>query len=322
MTPRLATLALAALLAARTAAAPTLPPDPFDGLWKAYDKAAGPHYQVMTTKTHQAMKIQGLDVKQEQSQTFYIRLTPQDKVDGNWVVAWRVVGAKVEIDVAGQKTVYDSTDPKAANGALAGTFDALLKTDLMFHVNPRTFEVVKVEGRDELVRQMGGANPAAVGVFWNVLSEDAIKQQFGPGLEFYPAPDRRTGKDWADGRKWTRSSTIELGPLGTFKTKNACAWGKDDRVAIEATQEYVAPAPGRNAGLPFAVKTGELEGKSQGPCYAKFDRARGRFKEVRVGMTAKGTLTIDVGGTESTVELEQTQEVTVTTHDRNPLDGK
>src|SRR5215213_2267354 len=56
---RFGLLALAAgLAAAPAAAAPKLAPDPFDGVvWTAYDKAAGPHYQVQTSKSTQAMKV-------------------------------------------------------------------------------------------------------------------------------------------------------------------------------------------------------------------------------------------------------------------------
>jgi hypothetical protein len=321
---RVAFLALAAGLAAAPAgAAPALTPDPFDGVvWKAYDKAAGPHYQVQTTKTTNAMKVQGLDVKQDQTQTLFVRLTPGAMADGNWVVTRRVVGIKTEMDVAGNRTVYDSTDPKAAKGPLAPALEALMKVDLTFHINPRTFAVVKVEGRDELAKQLGGANPLAAGMFQGVLSDDAVKQMLDPHLAAFPSAARRAGKTWAEARKWTHDSAVDLGPMGALRVKSTYTWNKDDRVAFESTQEYAPPTPAAKGGLPFTIKAGQLDGKTVGECYAQFDRTRGRFKQVRTGMAIKGSLTMDIAGAETTVDLDQTSESTTTTHDRNPLEGK
>ena len=321
---RVAILALAAgLVVAPAAAAPKLAPDPFDGVvWKAYDKAADPHYQVATTKTTSAMKVQGLDVKQEQSQTFYVRLTPGDMVDGNWVVTRRVVGIKTEMDIAGNKTVYDSTDPKVAKGPLAPAFEALMKVDLTFHINPKTFAVVKIEGRDELAKQFGAANPPAGGLVQAVWSDGAVKQMLDPVLAAFPSAARRAGKTWAEARKWAHESAVDLGPMGALRVKSTYTWTKDDRVAIESTQEYAPPAPAAKGGLPFTIKAGQLDGKTTGECYAQFDRTRGRFKQIRMGMAIKGTLTMDIAGAETTVDMDMTQESTTTTHDRNPLEGK
>ena len=321
---RVAILALAAgLAAAPAAAAPKLAPDPFEGIvWKAYDKAAGPHYQVVAIKTKQTIKVQGLDVGQTNTQTFYLRLTPDDKVDGNWVVTLRTVGVKMALDIAGSPMKYDSTDAKAVPNALAGPCQALMKVDLALHIDPRTFAIVKVDGREELAKQLGAANPQMAGALQTVLGDAAIKAMIAPGLSAFPSAERRTGKVWADGRQWTHDNLTDLGPLGGYRHRNNYTWKPDDRVTIESALDYAPPAGPAAGGAPFRVKRGEIEGKSTGESFAKFDRARGRFQEIRTGLNLKGILTIDIGGAESTVQLEQTQDTTITTHDRNPLEGK
>src|SRR5579871_6860853 len=81
--------------------------------WKAFDKKVNPeYYQTLETTTNQTMKVMSMEVKQVQSQTFYIKWTPQDPdAKGNWVVKQRIVDVKMDIDIGGNKIAYDSTAP-------------------------------------------------------------------------------------------------------------------------------------------------------------------------------------------------------------------
>src|SRR5947208_15522791 len=123
--------------------------------WKAFDKGAGPFYEVQTTATLQNMKVMGQDVKQEQKQTFYIKWTPGDKdANGNWVVTQQFLAIKMEIDIGGNKISYDSTLPNQPKSPLSDLFDGLLTAELKFHVSPADLSVRKIDGVEELLKKL------------------------------------------------------------------------------------------------------------------------------------------------------------------------
>ena len=60
-------------------------------VWKGFDEINKPFWQEQKTETHQTMKIQGMEVVQKQSQTFYIKWTPLAKDNnGNYKVEQKV----------------------------------------------------------------------------------------------------------------------------------------------------------------------------------------------------------------------------------------
>ena len=60
-----------------------------------------PFFQEMTTKTIQNIKVQGLDVGQNQEQTFYFKFLPQTQAADKWIVQQTIEGVKMKIDIAG-----------------------------------------------------------------------------------------------------------------------------------------------------------------------------------------------------------------------------
>lgn len=75
-----------------------------------------PFYQEMTTKTTQNIKVQGLDVGQNQEQTFYFKFEPIKQEGDAWVVKQTIDGVKMKIDIAGSPVSYDSTNEAAPGG--------------------------------------------------------------------------------------------------------------------------------------------------------------------------------------------------------------
>src|SRR5213078_1535953 len=87
-----------------------------------------PFYQEMTTKTIQNIKVQGLDVGQNQEQTFYFKFEPLKQEGDKWIVTQTIEAVKMKIDIAGSPVSYDSATETAAGGtntALSEFFKAL-----------------------------------------------------------------------------------------------------------------------------------------------------------------------------------------------------
>ena len=73
----------------------------------------------------------------------------------------------------------------------------------------------------------------------------------------------------------------------------------------------------KRGGLPFAIKKANLESaKSQGKIL--FDAQRGRIVEADASLRLVGSLVIEVGNMETTVELDQEQINRVRTMDKLP----
>src|SRR6185369_5500498 len=68
--------------------------------WKGFEKGKS-FYQEMTTKTVQKMKVQGQDVTQTQTQTFWIKWDTTDVTDKTYVVKQTIVGVKMDIEIGG-----------------------------------------------------------------------------------------------------------------------------------------------------------------------------------------------------------------------------
>src|SRR5262249_9366555 len=105
-------------------AAPPAAGDKVELKWKfAKDK---PFYQEMTTKTSQEMKVMGMDVKQQQEQTFYFSwaFKEEDKEKNTTTVVQKIEGVKLRIDIAGNPISFDSTATTTAANPLVDFFKA------------------------------------------------------------------------------------------------------------------------------------------------------------------------------------------------------
>src|SRR5262249_21274118 len=86
---------------------PLAPPEGVLLKWRfGHDK---PFFQTQTTVTKQTMKVMGQEVKQDQTQTYFMQWTPLglDR-DGNYRVKQKIVGVVSEMDIGGNKITFDS----------------------------------------------------------------------------------------------------------------------------------------------------------------------------------------------------------------------
>src|SRR5262249_46542312 len=139
-----------------------------------------------------------------------------------------------------------------------------------------------------------------------ILSEEALKQMADPTFGIQP------GKPVAKGDSWTRTSTLSLGPIGSYKGDYKYTYeGQDDKnkdlakIKIDTTLTYQPPTD-TGEGLPFRIKTADLKSKNAKGT-ALFDVKKGRLERSEQSLELEGTLDIEIGGMSTKVDLKQTQ---------------
>jgi hypothetical protein len=294
-------------------------PDRPDGQllkFTAFDVGARPFYQEVMTETNQLMKLMGQEVRQIQKQTFYIKWTPKARDrEGNFVVTQEIVAVKMDLDIGGNKIVYDSTLAQQPQNPMADFFRALLQQKLTYTVSP-TLKIQKIEGWDDFLNGVAAKNPAMKQMLQVLINEQALGQMVEP--TWFAVPIKAVNP----GESWTRQSKIGLGVIGNYETTHRFTYqGQDasrlDKIKIVADLKYTAPVQGQG-GLPFVIKRANLASKgSTGE--ARFDRAKGRIDSSTMTMKLEGDVSIEVGGMVTDIFLTQEQVSTTRTYDANPL---
>jgi hypothetical protein len=272
-------------------------------------------YQEVTTETRQTMKVMGNNVAQTQKQVFLFSFTPQRREGDGWVVREVIEGVKAEIDVGGTKIAYDSTKEEAGDNPLAGFFKALVGTDFTLVLDGNT-KVVRVEGVEALAHKLAAGNPQAGPAPALTLGEDTFKEL--ATQTFLSLPGREVNK----GDSWTRQGTLDMGPLGryTLPYEYTCAGteGKFVKFRVDNSGFKYEGAQGNAANpLPFKVRQANLKSKKSGGLIV-FDTAKGRVDNSEMVLELEGSLSIEIAGQVSEIELSQAQKTTVLTTDTNP----
>jgi len=280
-------------------------------------------YQKMTTSTDQNIKVMGLDVTQKQDQTFYFKWTPIAEKDGKWEIKQEIEGVQMKIDIAGNPVSFDSTQenpPGGTNTALAEFFKALKGSAFTLTFDPKTMKVVKVDGRDEFLKKLATANTQLEPLLKKILSEDALKEMADPVFGVLPTGSKKAGDTWE------ATSKLNLGPIGSYANKYVYTLkgpepnNKDlEVINVATTLTYTAPTDSDPA-LPFKIKSSTLQTKEkQDPGKIVFNMAKGRLESADIKLQVSGSLTIEIGGNTTQVELTQTQTTTMNTSDKSLL---
>src|SRR5262249_3054780 len=82
--------------------------------------------------------------------------------------------------------------------------------------------------------------------------------------------------------------------------------------------EYIAPDPKGQPQLPFKITKANLNSK-KATGFILFDPKEGRVVSSEMDLDLEGTLTIEIGGTETKVDLKQSQKTTVRTLKDSPI---
>lgn len=308
---------LVALVVLAGSAIPALGQDTVDMKWK-FEKDK-PFYQTMTTETKQSMKVMGMDISQNQTQTFIFSWTPkeQDK-DKNWIITQKIEGVRMAIEIGGNKIEYDSSQPPAAGNPLADFFKALIGSEFKLTISP-AMKVVKIEGRDDFIKKLVAANQQMEPLLKQILSEEALKEMTDPA--FAAVPDKPVKK----GDSWTKESKLNMGPIGSYDTKyNYTYEGKDgklDKIKVTTDLKYVPPTAATAGVLPFQIVSADLKSKDASGTIL-FNSELGRLESTDMTLKLEGKLSIAIGGMNTDVDLSQTQKTTVKTTSENPIGKK
>jgi hypothetical protein len=276
-----------------------------------------PFYQKTITETTQKMTVGGNEVAQTQKQTFLFRWVPVRQLpDRSWVVKQKIQEVQVDIELTGNKIRYDSTKPDG-NNPLASFLDALVGSELTLTISPRK-KVTKVEGRDALLEKFVKANPACKGLLEVLLSESSLAQMAEP--LFAPLP----GKSVKKGERWAEESKVDMGGVGSCAILSSYVFEGPDRsdktlgrIAVTQKLTYRAAAPGAGGALPFKVVGTDFK-KSEGSGTIWVHLKKGRIERSKSAVRLTGKMTIDIGGMNTDIDIDQTQQVTITTFDVLP----
>ncbi len=280
-------------------------------------------YQKMTTTTEQTMKVMNNDVKQTQKQTFYFSWTPVEQKGDAWTIKQKIEGVAMDIDIGGSKIQYDSTKESTATNPLGEFFKALVGAEFTITLDMKKVEVTKVEGRDKFLGDLVKANPQMKQLLDQILSEKALKEMAEP--TFAVVPDKAVAK----GDTWTKTSTLDMGPIGKYENKYTYTYeGKDekdkklDKIKVDTQLTYKEPGDVAGVGgLPFKIKSADLK-STNAIGSVLFDEAKGRVDKSNSKMELSGKLSIEIGGQTTTVDLSQTQTTDVESSDTNPIPAK
>ncbi len=283
-----------------------------------------PFYQEMTTTTEQNMKVMNSDVNQKQSQTFWFSWTPtgQDK-DGNWTLKQKIEGVKMSINIGGNPIEYDSTKDTAGSNPLSDFFKNLVGSEFTLTVDKDTLKVKDISGRSEFIKKLAAANPQMEPLLNQILSDQALKEMADPTFAAVPNKEVKKGDAAAT---WTRDSKLNMGPIGRYENSYKYTYdGKDekqkglDRIKVDTTLKYIPTeeAQGTANPLPFKIKSANLTSSDAGGTIL-FNEDKGRIESSDLSLTLKGQLSIEIGGTTTTVDLNQKQNTTVKTTDTLP----
>ena len=219
--------------------------DTVDLKWK-FEKGKT-FYQEMTTKTEQNMTVMGMKINQTQTQTFYFSWTPKEQKDDNWIITQKIEGVKMDIQVGGNPITFDSTKETPANNPLSEFFKALVGSEFTLTLSPKN-EVTDIKGKDEFLQKLIKANQQMEPLLKQILSDEALKQMADPAFSVVP------NKPVKKGDTWEKNATLNMGPIGTYKTTYKYTYeGKDeknpklDKIKVDTTLEYTPPGAGTRA---------------------------------------------------------------------------
>ena len=275
-------------------------------------------FQKLDTTTTQEMSVEkgGTAMKQVQTQTFIIQWTPKEKKGSDFVLEQQIVYVKMDIKIGTTNIGYDSGAANQPKNPMTEFFGELMKVKLTIQVNDK-MEVTNVEGSKEFVDKLGDSHPQMKNLLKSILGADAIKKMSEQTWKAIPLKSVKKGDTWEG------EADLNLGPIGTYKNKYKYKLDSfDDKMAkISVTPSMIYSAP-KDAGdkgdqLPFKIKGDSKltsdDKDSSGTVI--FDREKGRISESSMKMKVSGTVVIDIGGTDTRVELKQDQESKLTTAD-------
>jgi len=276
-------------------------------------------YQKMKTDVTQIIKVQGQDLTQKQDSEFFFKWTPEKHDGDKWTIKEKIEGLKMSIDISGNPITYDSTKTdqpgSAGNPGLMEFFKNLVGAEFTVTLNTKTWKVEKVDGKDDFIKKLGAGSTQMDSLLKKIMTDDALKQMADPTFNLIPDAPKAVNDTWE------KKQNLSLGPIGTYEVTYKFTYkGKDpmrkdlDRVEVEPTLTYKPPAESTE-GLLFRIKSGTITSQKpdqgQPPSVVLYNPTTGRIEKATISLKLRGELTVTIGGTDTKVELDQTQTTTI-----------
>jgi hypothetical protein len=184
----------------------------------------------------------------------------------------------------------------------------------------KTLQVTKVEGRDAFLAKLVGTNPQMKPLLEQILSEKALKEMAEPTFAVVPT------KPVAPKDTWTRTSTLDMGPIGKYDNEYKYTYegreAKQDKITVDTTLKYTPPGEVAGVGgLPFKIKSADLK-STNAKGTILFSEEKGRVEKSNMSLDLDGKLSIEIGGQTTEVKLTQTQKTEVETSDKSFVEKK
>jgi hypothetical protein len=285
-----------------------------------------PFYQKLSTTVEQIIMVQGTNLNQKQESTFYFKWTPTGLAADKWTLKQRIEGLRMSIDISGNPITYEtgkSSPGSAGNPGLMDFFKNLEGAEFTVTLNTKDWKVEKVEGKDDFVKKLGAGSAQMDGLLKKIMTDDAVKQMADPTYGLIPDQPKAVNE------VWEKKVTVGLGPIGSYDVTYKCTYkGKDttqktlDRIEVDTSLTYKPPTDSAD-GLLFKIKSGSMTSKPltplQAPSVILYNPERGRIEKATISLHLTGEMMVTIGGTDSKVELTQSQTTTIETSDTPQL---
>ncbi|HMP03148.1 MAG TPA: DUF6263 family protein [Gemmatales bacterium] len=285
-------------------------------------------YQKLKTSTTQTMKVMGQTIIQNLDQEFIFSWTVKSVDADKVVLEQKIEAAAMKINLAGNEVRFDTQAKEAADNPLSSYFRPLIGSVFTITLDANKMTVLSVGGREDFIKKMKEANPQMEPLLRVILTDEQLRQMCEPA--FTSVPDRGTKVNVND--TWSRTSTLSMGPIGTFDTKYDYKYlgtekrtidGKEvtlHKIEMKTSLTYKAPEEKDRGGLNFRIESGKLD-TSEATGTILFNAEIGRVFETKMDVKLKGKLDISVTDVKSEVELEQTQKTETTFTDKSPIEA-
>jgi hypothetical protein len=287
-------------------------------VWKAFDELNKPFWEEQKTENCQAITVHGQEVVQRHSETLYLKWTPRQKGVDYWLVDYEIVGVKIDVRFGGNEIVYDSFEKNQVLSTDLGK--GLLNTRHRLKIINDPIDGMKVTEVEDLGAP-ANKQPAGNQQAKPRLEQRFAKENLSAHFLLTKACFPRSEEEFKKG-SWSYSAVWNVMHMGKFETAYTFTLNSSDKnkVDIAAKLKYSAPTLADPA-LPFAIKKGEMTSE-KGSGTATLDTKAGRIAEASLQLHFKGTLTVDIAGMETEVELSQVRTMTVKSLDRDPTQGR
>lgn len=224
----------------------------------------------------------------------------------------KVLDVKMSINIGGNRIEY----PSPTSSPLTEFFKEFKGAEFKMRLAP-DMTIGRIAGADVLIGRLVKANQQMEPLLKSILGDAALRQIPNPLFDF--VPDKAVRK----GDTWVRKREASLGPVGRYVSINKYIYADEkdglDHIKVESSVGYVAAE--EKGKLPFTIIVNDLKSVPMTGLIV-FDRVRGRGVSAVFRTRLEGSLKIDIGGMNTTVELTQDQEVQVTITDEDPLKKK